>query len=304
MTITNISTYGSLQTTLQYIGNVQGDLNSLQLQVYSSRRNQAFDTMSSSVEQFTSLNAQIDRFGNYQQINSIISGQLQTTNTSLTQVTQLATSVKSLIASQVSGTSSDASFKQQLQAQMNTLTSLLNTSYSGNFLFGGTNTNTPPVKTPLPANVQLGVPDSGYYQGSSRDVTARISDSQSITPNVRADALAFQQLFAGLQQALDATSKSGTPRSDALKSAEDLVDKGLDGAIALQATVNANILIVKDATSQIQTLQSYYKGIISDINDSDVVALSARISQDSTVLQASYSVFSRISQLNLGNYLK
>ena len=304
MTITNVSTYGSTQTILHYISNVQGDLNDLQIQTSSGKRSQTFDGISSSVEQFTSLNAEIDRLGNYQQINDVVAGKLNTTNTSLTQITQLATNVKSLIASQLSGTSSGAAFQQQLSAQLNTLTSILNTNYSGNYIFGGTNTNTPPVKTPLPANVTLGVPDAGYYQGSNQDISARLTDSQIITPNVRANHPAFQQLFAGLQQAISASQATGQARTAALQNAENLVDTGLQGTIAIQATVNANILIVKDASSQSQTLQTYYKGIISNINDSDVVTLSTKVSQDTAVLQATYSTYARISQLTLTNYLK
>lgn len=309
MTVTNVSTYGSLQTLLQNMGQVQSNLNDAQVQTSSGKKSQTFDGISSSVEQFTALNAQVNRLTDYQQSNGVIVGQLQTTNTALGQVTQLATSVKSLIASQLSGTTSSAAFSQQLQSELGTLTSILNTNYSGSYIFGGTNTSTPPVKTPVPANVQTGVPDAGYYQGSNQDSTVRISDSQTITPNISASNSAFQQLFAGIQQAISAASSStasgsSSTRTAALTNAENLVDGGLQGSIALQATVNSNILTVQNATTQSQTMQTYYTGIVSNIDDSDVVALSTQVSEDTATLQASYSTFARISSLSLVNYLK
>jgi flagellar hook-associated protein 3 FlgL len=303
MTITNVSSYGSLQTLLQHIGRTQGSLADSQIQTSSGKKSQTFEGISSSVERFTSLNSQIDRLGNYKEINTVVVGQLQTTNNSLKQVIDLTTNVKRLIATQVSGTSNDPSFGQQLKAQLESIASVLNVSYSGSYLFGGTNTSTQPVKTPIPASTTTGIADDSYYNGSNDNATARISDSQAITPNIRANEKAFQNIIAGINQALEFANKAGSVRADALKASQNLIDEGIKGTIALQATVNANILIVNDASTQSQTLVTYYKGIISEINDADVVELSTKVSQDTAVLQASYSTFARISKLSLVTYL-
>ena len=168
MTVTNVSTYGSLQTLLQNMSQSQNALNTDQEQISSGQVSQTFDGVSGSVEQLTSLNAQVARLQDYQQNNTTYISQLQTSNTLLGQVQTLATGIKSLIASQVSGTASAASFTQQLQSDLATLGGQLNTTYAGNYLFSGTKANTPPVKTPLPAPVSVGVPDDAYYQCSTQ----------------------------------------------------------------------------------------------------------------------------------------
>jgi len=301
MSVSTISTYGSIQNQLAYMNQTQTDLNNAETQVSSGQKSQTFEGISSSVEQFSSLNSQITRLANYSQQNTITIGQLQTTNNALTQVLNIANDVKSLITTQISGTSSSAAFNQQLSADMSTLAATLNTNYSGKYIFGGTNTSTPPVTTPVPASIQTGTPDAGYYVGSNQDITARISDNQTITPNIKANDPSFQNLIAGINQALSAT---GTTRASSLQSAENLVDNGINGLISLQANVNANVLTTQNANTQSSTLTTYYKGVTSNINDADIVSLSTQVSQDTVVLQTSYSVFAKIASLSLVNFLK
>jgi flagellar hook-associated protein 3 FlgL len=313
MTITNVSTYSSLQTLLQNMGQVETDLNTAQEQVSSGEASQTYQGLSGNVQQYVSLNAQISQLTDFNSNNSVIVSQLQTSNTTLGQIIQIATNVQSLVASQLSGTSaSQSSFQQQLQDVQNSLTSELNTTFEGNYLYGGTDTNTPPVASPLPAAITIGTPDNSYYQGSAQDSTLRIGSDQTITNNVRADNPAFQQIFAGIAQALSTIASTGTvttgsssgSNSAALQSAENLIATGIQGVTALQATVNANIVTVQQAETQSQTVQTYFKGVTSGISQADVVALSAQIAQDQTVLEASFEAFSRISSLTLANYLK
>ncbi|MEI7668689.1 MAG: hypothetical protein WCJ33_01235 [Pseudomonadota bacterium] len=301
MSVSSISTFGSVQTLLSNLNLVQNSLNDSQQQISSGYKSQTFEGISSDVEKLTSLNSQVSRLNNYQQQNGITIGQLQTSNTSLGQIITAATDIKSLIASQISGTSSSTSFSQQLSAKLSSIAATLNTNYGGKYIFGGTNTASPPVQIPVPKSIITGIPDAGYYLGNSQDTISRINDAQTITPNVKANDISFQNLIAGINQALSAT---GGDRANTLKNAEDLVEKGLQGIIALQANVNSNILTAQQANTQSQTLQTYYKGIVSNIIESDVVALSAKVSQDTVVLQASYSTFSRITQLTLSSYLK
>ncbi len=301
MSITNVSTFGSLQTLLQNMNVVQTDLNNDSEEVSSGLKGQTFDAINGSVEQFTSLNAQVARLQDYQQNNSVVVSQLNTTNTVLGQIEQVATNVKGLIAAQTSGTTSVASFQQQIQANLSSIAGSLNTTFEGNYIFGGTKNDTPPVTTPVPATVQTGVPDASYYMGSSQDSTIRISDNQTIPNSIRADDPSFQQIIAGINEAMQASASNNTAQ---LQDAENLVSTGIQGVIALQSTANANIVTVQNVDTQSQTLQTYYQGLTTSISQSDVVSLSTQVAQDQSVLEATYSTFARISSLSLVNYLK
>lgn len=299
MTVNNISTYGSLQSFLQNISITQNSLSDAQVQISSGYVSQTFDGLNGNIEQFVSLNAQVARLQNYQQGNSLVTSQLQTTNTSINQSISITNSIKSLIATQMSGTSNSASFLQQLNSYRDALTSQLNTTYQGSYIFGGSNTNTPPVITPLPAPASLGVPDASYYQGATQNTTSRIADGQTIENNIRADDPAFQNIYAAL--ALAGQTNVGTAD---LQEAENLLDKGLQGLISLQATSNANIVRVQQVNSQSETVRIYYKSLSESMSKSDTVALSTQVAQDQSILEASFAVFARISSLTLANYLK
>lgn len=297
MTVNNVSTYGSLQTLLQNMGDVQSALNDDQQEISSGEVSQTFQGLGGNVEQYTSFNAQLSRLTNYQQDNTTLLSQMQATNTALSSIETIANNVKSLIASQTSGSASAASFQQQLQSQMTALSAALNTTYGSSYLFGGTDTSTPPVKSDIPTPASPGTLNDDYYQGSDQDITARVADDDVITPNVRADNTAFQQLYAGIQEALSSSS------TDSLTSAENLVNSGLQGVIGLQATVNANIVNVQAVNTQNQTEQTYLKGLVSTMSSADVVTLSTQVAQDQSVLEATYSTFSRISSLSIVSYL-
>lgn len=302
MAITNVSTFGSLQTLLQNMGSVQGALNTAQGQLSSGNKSQTFDGISSSVQQLTSTNAQLTDLASYQAGNSSIVSQMNVTSTILGQVNTLAANIKSLIATQTSGVANSTSFTQQLNTDMSSLVSLLNTTYGGNYLFGGTDLSIPPVKTTVPFPVTVGQLDSNYYQGTAQSPTFTISSNATITPGVRADDTAFQSLFAGIRQALNAVSGANTSISG-LQSAENLVDQGMQGVTNLQANVNTNILTVQQQNTQDQSVQTYLQNIVSTISSTDEVAVSTQVAQDTSILQASFAAFARISQLNLAQYL-
>jgi flagellar hook-associated protein 3 FlgL len=299
MSVTNISTFGALQSLLQNISVSQGNLITDQQQVSSGQKSQTFDGLTGSIQQFSDMNTQVSQLNNFQQSNSVVLSQLQTSNTALSQITQVATSLKSLIASQISGSNSTASFTQQVQSDVASISSGLNTTFQGSYIYGGTNTNTAPVIQPLPASVQVGVPDASYYQGSTQNSTTRIATDQTMPNNIRADNPAFQQIFAGVNQALAANGNATQ-----LQAAENLINQGIGGVIALNATVNANIVNVQQVNSQSQTEQTYFTSLTQNISSADVVTLSTKVAQDQTVLEASFSVFARISSLTLANYLK
>lgn len=299
MTVNSISTYGSLQKFLQNINVTQNSLNTSQVQISSGYISQTFDGLEGNVEQYTSLNAQVSRLQNFQQGNSVITSRLQTTGTAIDQSITLTNSLKSLLVTQMSGTSNSSAFLQQINSNRDALVAQLNTTYQGSYVFGGTNTNTPPVKTPVTAPVVQGVPDDGYYQGAKENTSFRISDGQMLENTIRADNPAFQKIFAAMDMAAQ-----GINDSQILKDAQDLLDSGIQDLIGLQATANAQRVRVTQVDNQNETVRVYYKSLAESMAKSDVIALSTKVAQDQSTLQASFAVFSRISALTLSNYLK
>src|SRR4029078_3466110 len=119
--------------------------------------------------------------------------------------------------------------------------------------------------------------------------------------NVRADSPGFQKIFSGL-----ATAKQGDATgSDALlEQAYNLVQSGLNDIIAVQATVNVNKVSLDQISTRQQSLQLYWKGIKEEIGNTDLVGASTQVAIDQSILQASFQAFSKITSLQLSNFLR
>ncbi len=177
----------------------------------------------------------------------------------------------------------------------------LNTNVSGQYLFSGSATTTPPVKNTFPTLQQSGQPDLGYYQGNQQDLTTRVDDNTVITYNVRADASGFQDLFAGLAMAQQGDQNNNTAD---LQQAETLVQQGIAGITSLQATVGTTAQQLTTSDTNLGNQKLYYQGLQESIGNTDVVSVSTQVAENQGILQAAFEAFAKITSLQLSNYLK
>ncbi len=298
-----ISTYAVFQNTWRNISNTQSSVFNLQGQLSSGLKADSFAGLTGQVEQFTQLNAKISKTKTYEENNAVGISRLQTTNTALNQIIEIADDIEDLMVLRRNPTmANNMAFEQQIKAKMDALAAELNTTFEGRFLFGGTKTNVNPVivdpKTPGP--VTVGRLDANYYQGSEEDLTLRAADNVDIKYNVRADNEAFQKLFGGIALAL----QGHTENSDAiLKQAIDMIQEGQADLNAVQASVNTNIVTLQDQNTRHEALRLYWKGVTEEVSKTDILAASTQLAVDQTVLQASFQAFAQINRLRLTDYL-
>jgi len=302
MAVNSVSTYAIFQSTLTDMNKVETDLNNEQMQLSSGSKAQNFAGMADNVQQYLSLDATIAKTNQYLNDNQLVETRINTTSSVLSQVVDIATSLQSLISQRLSSAGNNSAFGTQLQGVWQQLTGQLNTSVDNQYLFSGTAVNTPPVNaTDFPALQQSGVPDAGYYQGNQQNITVSAQDNTSVTYNVRADAPAFQQLFAGLAMAQQGDQLNS---SNALSQAETLVQSGLQGIINIQATVNTNKVNYTTIDQNLNNLKLYWQGILQSLGNTDVVAVSTQVAINQGILQAAFQAFAKISSLRLSDYLK
>ena len=147
----------------------------------------------------------------------------------------------------------------------------------------------------------IGTPDDSYYQGSTQTTTVRVADDQEVTNSITAADPAFQDIIAGIKQAIAAAGSNNTA---GLQNAETLVGNGFNGVTALGSTVNANVVNITNLNKQSALLQASLQSVTQGLTQSDVVSLTTKAAQDQTVLEASYETYARISSLTLASYLQ
>lgn len=302
MAIPVISSYSIVQRTLNDVNKVQADLYSQQIQLSSGKKTQDFTGMADQAQEYLSLDATLSKNNQYLNDNQLLETRLNSTANSLTNIVTIANNLQNLISQRRSGVSNTGAFQNQLDGLWKQFTTELNSSVNNQYLFSGTKINVPAVNTTdFPKLAVDGVPDTGYYQGSAQDITALLKDNTSIQYNVRADAPAFQQLFAALAQA----SKADQNSSDIdFKKSTDLVQAGIQGVISMQALVNSNKVQVTTVNTSLTNLKLYMQGIQENIGNTDVIGVSTQVAINQGILQAAFQAFAKISSLRLSDFLR
>lgn len=303
MAVGRISTFALHQSTLRDASKVQVNIADLQGQLSSGYKSQDFAGLGgSSSEQFLLLEGKIAKTDTYLNNNKVVQTRINTTDNILSQVIETATGLKSIISQRRNAASNSEAFPEMLRGIWQSLTSQLNTSLEGRYLFGGTRTDFPPVnESSFPALEVDGVPDDGYYNGSKENVTLRADDSTEITYNIRADNEGIQKIFAGLAMA----QKGHDNKSDEdFVKAYDLVAQGLDGVIAAQSIVNQNKVAIDSVNSRHESFKLYFLGVKEEIGNADLVSVSTQVAINQGILQAAFQAFAKINSLKLSDFLR
>jgi len=302
--INRISTFSVFNNTLNNVNTTQANLFDLQEQISSGLKTDEFSGLQGQVEQFTFLEASVKKAKAYQENNAQNVARLRTANISLEQIIDVADEIEDLIVLRRNpGIEDDIAFEQQMRSKLDTIAAELNSQFEGQYIFGGTRTNVPPVITEptIPGPNSLGQPDAGYYQGSTEDITLRASDSVTIQGNIRADNIAFQNLFGAAFQAL---SGDAADQDVLLADATDQIQTAIQDLIALKANNDANLIALEDINRRHKSLQLYWQGVTENLAKTDVVAASTQVAVDEAVLQASFQSFSSINALRLSDFLR
>jgi flagellar hook-associated protein 3 FlgL len=298
-----VSTYALHQSTLRDTSRLISELSDAQTQLSSGYRSQNFAGIASQSEQFLMLEAKISRSDMYMESNALALSRINTTSTVLDQVITSATDLKNLVLLRRNNSiGTSLAFGDQLENYWKTITSQLNTSSEGRYLFGGTRTDVPPVNgSVFPSLAQSGVPDQGYYNGGSQDVTLRADDNVEIAYNVRANAPGFQKIYAGMAMAKQGHENNN---DDALAQAYTLMNDGVKEINDQLATVNANKVTIDRINVRHESLKLYWKGSKEEIANADIVSLSTQVAVNQGILQAAFQSFAKINSLKLSDFLR
>ena len=156
-------------------------------------------------------------------------------------------------------------------------------------------------------------PKTDYYNGNQQAQGVRTDDNSTLTYDVRADQLAFQQLLT----ALDAMAN--IPNGDTNNQFQRvLVQKAYEMVnLALEATAVDNMKSIDRLRSDLATprqamdfarerhdnLMTYTEAVAVEIEGVDQAELIVKLQEDQLTLEASFSSLARLQQLSLVNFI-
>jgi len=262
-----------------------------------------FGGLGSNSQQVLNLQVSVTRAQSYIDAATQTDSKVEVMYSAVNSIADLTTSFRSLLTAATNSASTDsASVTQSAQEMLSTMASLLNTQYSGSYLFSGSTTDVAPVdvsSTTYAAATSPSTADTSYYQGDSELASVRVSSSQTVSYGVTADNTAFEQVL----RAMNLVANTSPLTTDTLNEALDLSASAIDAIGVVQTKIsNASSSIEKASASQTD-YQSYAKTLGSSLTSVDVAAVTASLSTYQAQLTASYGAISKVQSLNLASYL-
>ena len=301
--ISRIGTLAIYNNAISNFNRNKANQASLQDQASSGLKGRDFKTYNGQVEQFVGLEKDIKRIQMYLDNNAETASRLTTMENSLEQTYSIAEEAKKVFTLRNNATFADSStFAIQMQNSMLAMAKELNVSVTGRYLFGGTNTELPPViDNPIPQPFTVGTVDEGYYQGSKENIVTRIQDNLDVEYDIRADDPAFQKYFAAMWLGIEGHNEKNNEK---LADAQNMLDESIKGINALVARVQTKRTNVDNIVTRQKDTKLYLSSVVKEISDADVVAVRLRVTIEQATLTATFQIFSRISSLNLSQYLQ
>jgi flagellin-like hook-associated protein FlgL len=199
----------------QMVGQMQADqtlMNSLETQISTGEQFQLPGQNPGAAQQVIALQSLLQRNSQFQSNVSTNQSYLSQTDATLSQVSSLLSNIQAAAVSVVGSTASDSQRQavvQQVNQAVEQLVNLGNTQFNGRYLFGGSDTGSPPFTITADGNVQYSGDDSqlSSYSDLNALFTTNVSGaaafgavSQPIEGSALSRALTSQTSLADLNQ--------------------------------------------------------------------------------------------------------
>jgi flagellar hook-associated protein 3 FlgL len=314
--MTRIADIAQNKVVTSLILDTQSRLADKQAQISSQQKSQdyagiAFDSM-----QLVSMETSERRMEQYLADNVYVDIRMNGTLNSIDALKTSITDIRGLLRSlMVDGTLAEGINKDGIcDVKTQEIEDFLNTTINGRYLFSGSKTNTRPVETGTMSSAPTyddGVTtfntkaeSSFYYKGDDTIVKARIDEGVVMEYGVTAADPGFEKLVRSIR-ILRSTDISGADTNYMAKveHALNLINQSDREIQSLQMGIGTRIQQLETTNKNINISKNFARGIISDIEGVDTYQAVAELTQDQTMLEASYSTMVRLSNLTLTRFL-
>jgi flagellar hook-associated protein 3 FlgL len=255
------------------------------------------------VAQSTLLGSSIAKDDTFVQTASNESSRLQVTDSTLGEVVTQITSALSTAVSGNNGTlnASDlASVAQKLSGIRDQVLSLANTSYQGQYLFGGSQGSAPPFTLDTSTT-----PATANYNGDTSVQYVETPSGQNIQVNLPGSSV-FGAAGSGVLGALNQliSDFSGGATTAALTADTGALTTALGQLSTQRSTLDSALSRLQSTSTYTQTEESQLKVAQSNLVSADPAAVATQLSQAEVQHQALLSVINALGSADLFSLMK
>ncbi len=170
-----------------------------------------------------------------------------------------------------------------------------NSTYAGQFLFGGFKVSSAPF------TLNAGPPVTATYNGDSGVMQRNIDNSQStLTVNVPGDTT-FNPAFTAL---IDLRQDLDSGNSASVSSRISDLDSAIDGLLVVRTQVGARANRCSEQKDRLESLKTNIAGLLSKVQDLDMSEAITQFAQQQSIYQASLAAGGKAIQPSLLDYLR
>lgn len=252
----------------------------------------------------TLLGSAIARDDTYVQASSGVQSMLQVTDSTLGEVVTQITSALTLAMQGSNGTqntSNTLSIAQQLTGIRDQVLSLANTSYTGSYIFGGSNGSTPPFSldtTTTPATV--------VYSGDSNVQSIETTTGQKVQTSVPGSAIFGAGASSGVLTTLNqliADFQSGTANASVVTDTSALTT-ALGQLSSQRSVLDSSLSRLQQTSTYTQTDETQLTAQQGTLVSADVATVATQLQSAEMQHQALLSVMTALGGTDLFSYMK
>jgi len=306
-----VSALANTQQVIQNLSMLNNQANTLEQQITTGDQSTTFSGIAPQAEQLVNLTAtQAQQQGYINTINTVDTT-LQSASLATTTITNLVQQFGSELQTDAFD-QTGATVQSQAQSLLAQIGDYLNTEGPEGYIFGGSDTTTPPFDAsglPNPGDLTTqvnGAPPNGYYQGNDQEASAQVDTDLNVQYGVSADNPAFEQVIRVLNFLANSGTLSASNPTDVanVNQAQTILTTATNQLQQLTANIGEQQTTLSDtlqAHQQSLTLANSNIANITQVNSAQVIT---QLDSLQTQLEASYQTVNMLQNLSLANYLK
>jgi len=303
--MTRISTFGQNNFAVNSLMQVQSNLAEVQMQISTELVSDSYKDIASDTVMLKSLEADLEKSSNTVANAEMVAGRVDTMYSAVGNMVDIMAQYQVMLSGAISGeTAESAAINENAQASLESFETQANLQMGGRYLFGGSNTSTPPVDVSDPPYTPQTSPSSvsyDYYQGDDQEAAFYTSESEKITYGITGDEEAFEKAIRALS--IGANTSENPADQDAFLEAYDLVNEALDELLIIQSELSTTASTLEREIDMELDYQLKLDAMIGDIQNVDLAAVISEQEQLQVLLEASYNVTVSMSKMNLFEFL-
>jgi flagellar hook-associated protein 3 FlgL len=303
--ISTSAAYGSVLSSL-----MAGEQTQFQISQQISSGQQASDLKGygGNAETLTAMQAANTQVGGYISQTQAVGAQLSLQDSALQEVAGAGTGAREAIAN-VLAAGDGSTLMGSLQTYLQTAVSGLNSTYNGQYLFSGGQSNTAPVNVSTMAGLAAAPSIASVFQNGPLQTTSQIDPNTNIPTGFQASQVATP-LFTALQN-IAAYAQANGPFTGPLTAAQssflqsqlstfDTVNQGLTDVVAQNGQMQSQVAA---AQTNLTSQQTMLTGLIGDVTNADLAKATVNLQQAQLSIQASEQVLTTLKSSSLLNLL-